>query len=110
MKEYYVYILSNWTGDVLYTGVTNNLERRVWEHKNHRMPGFSDKYNIEKLVYFEQCPDVKDAIAREKQLKNWRRDKKLVLINKMNPEWNDLSDGWYKDPSIPLRFSRDDSK
>ena len=73
MKDYYVYILSNKANTVLYIGVTNNLERRIYEHKNGVLEGFTKKYNVHKLVYFEMCGDIKDAIAREKQLKKWSR-------------------------------------
>ena len=90
MKDYYVYILSNTNNQVLYTGVTNHLIRRVYEHKNHAVDGFTQKYNVTKLVYFEQGSDVEAAIAREKQIKRWRREKKNYLINQFNPDWRDL--------------------
>ncbi|MBR5806652.1 MAG: GIY-YIG nuclease family protein [Oscillospiraceae bacterium] len=93
---YYVYILSNWNNQVIYIGVTNNLERRIYEHKNKLIDGFTKKYNIDKLVYFEETTDVKAAIEREKQLKCWKREKKNILINSINPEWNDLSISWYR--------------
>ena len=93
---YCVYIMSNWNNKVVYIGITNNLERRVYEHKNKMIDGFTKKYNINKLVYFEQTNDVNSAIEREKQLKSWRREKKNVLINSINPNWNDLSEDWYK--------------
>lgn len=89
---YYVYILTNWSNKVLYTGVTNNLERRMYEHKNKLIPGFTEKYNVNKLVYFDSTNDVKNAIAREKQIKGWTRQKKIHLIESMNPQWKDLSD------------------
>ncbi len=88
---YYVYILANKINTVLYIGVTNNLERRMYEHKNKLIDGFTKKYNINKLVYYESVSNVKDAIAREKQLKRWRREKKNELIYSMNPNFNDLS-------------------
>ncbi len=88
---YYVYILANKINTVLYIGVTNNLERRVYEHKNKLIAGFTQKYNVNKLVYYETASNVKDAIAREKQLKRWRREKKDELIRSMNPSFNDLS-------------------
>ena len=91
---YFVYILSNWNNGVLYIGVTNNLERRLYEHKNHFADGFTDKYNVTKLVYFEDTSDVRAAIAREKQLKGWTRAKKISLISKANPDWQDLSLQW----------------
>jgi putative endonuclease len=75
----------------LYTGVTNNLERRVYEHKYHLVKGFTNKYKIEKLVYFEETSDIYAAITREKQIKGWLRKKKIALIESMNPGWNDLS-------------------
>ena len=91
---YYVYILSNWDDSVLYIGVTNDLKRRLYEHKNHLVDGFTHKYNVTKLVYFEHTNDVRSAIEREKQLKGWTRAKKHTLIKKMNPFWKDLSLGW----------------
>ena len=80
---------------MLYTGVTNNLERRMYEHKNKLIPGFASKYNLKKLVYFEETIDVNAAITREKQIKGWLRKKKVALIELENPEWNDLSKHWY---------------
>ena len=91
MKTYYVYILANQFNDVFYVGVTNNLERRITEHQSGLIDGFTKKYRVHKLVYFESCHDVKAAIARETQLKNWNREKKRFLIERMNPEWKDLS-------------------
>ncbi|MCX7839585.1 MAG: GIY-YIG nuclease family protein [Anaerolineae bacterium] len=93
MKNYYVYIMANRTR-MLYTGVTNNLERRVYEHKNRIIPGFTSRYNITRLVYYEVFSDIRDAIAREKQIKGWLRAKKIALIESMNPKWNDLSEEW----------------
>ncbi len=93
-NNYYVYLLSNWNNKVLYIGVTNNLERRIIEHKQKLIPGFTEKYNVNKLVYFEQTEDVMSAISREKQLKKWRREKKNALVNCVNPGWKDLSDEW----------------
>ena len=90
MKDYYVYILTN-NSKTLYIGVTNNLERRIYEHKNKLFEGFSKKYNLTKLVYYEATSDVNAAIKREKQLKNWRREWKISLIERVNPEWKDLS-------------------
>lgn len=94
-KTYYVYILTNNYNKVLYTGVTNNLFKRVWEHKNKMHKGFTYKYNIDKLVYFEIYNDVNDAINREKKIKAGNRQKKLDLVNKNNSEWNDL----YQNPN-----------
>ena len=91
---YFVYILTNKTNKVLYTGVTNNLERRLYEHKNHLVDGFSSKYNTTKLVYYEVSESVESAIAREKQIKSYRRDKKIALINESNSERKDLSLEW----------------
>ena len=91
---YYVYLLTNKTNAVLYTGVTNNLERRIYEHKNKMVEGFTKRYNVNKLVYFEETQDIKSAIAREKQIKGWLRVKKNGLIEKGNPEWRDLSEEW----------------
>lgn len=79
----------------LYTGVTNNIERRVWEHRNKLIKGFTKKYNITFLVYYETTPDIKTALSREKQIKGWRREKKIKLIEEMNPRWNDLSERWF---------------
>ena len=91
MNQYFVYILANKHNRVLYIGVTNNLGRRMYEHKNKRVEGFTKKYNLSKLVYFEETIDVRSALEREKQLKNWRRDWKIKLIDDFNPEWKDLS-------------------
>ena len=84
----------------LYTGVTNDLERRVYEHKQKLVPGFTGKYNITRLVYFELTQDVQAAIAREKQIKGWLRRKKIALVESMNPEWKDLSMIWKEDKQI----------
>jgi putative endonuclease len=91
MNEYFVHILTNKSNKVLYTGVTNNLERRMFEHKNKMINGFTKKYNLTKLVYLEETSDVGSALEREKQLKNWHRDWKIKLITDFNPEWKDLS-------------------
>ena len=95
MKSYFVYIMTN-RSKTLYTGVTNNLERRVYEHKNKLVAGFTSKYNITKLVYYEETNDVHSALAREKQIKGWLRAKKIALIEAENPEWKDISLEWYK--------------
>ena len=89
--QYFVYILTNYTKSTLYIGVTNNLLRRLEEHREGVIDCFSKKYKTYYLVYFEEYQDIWDAIAREKQLKRWRRDKKNFLIETLNPEWNDLS-------------------
>ena len=91
---YYVYILTNKANKVLYTGVTNNLERRLWEHRNNLVTGFAEKYKAHKLVYYDVTPEIKSAISREKEIKGWRREKKISLINALNPKWNDLSKSW----------------
>lgn len=85
-------MITNWNNKVLYTGITNDLERRVYEHKNKLVKGFTAKYNINKLVYFDYTSDVTSAIAREKQIKGWSRKKKNQLIESINPKWQDLSD------------------
>lgn len=93
MKQFYVYIMTN-KSKTLYVGVTNNLQRRVYEHKNKLIAGFTSKYNITKIVYFEVFNDIDSAIKKEKQIKGWLRKKKIDLIESMNPEWNDLSEKW----------------
>jgi len=93
MAEYYVYIMTNATR-TLYTGVTNNLYRRVYEHKEKLVPGFTKRYNINYLVYVESTNDVIAAITREKQIKGWTRAKKISLIESSNPDWRDLSLDW----------------
>ena len=93
-RTYYICILTNKSG-TLYTGVTGNLKRRVWQHKTKEVKGFTRKYNIDKLIYYETFGDVWSAIAREKQIKGWVRRRKLELIGSMNAEWRDLSEGWY---------------
>ncbi len=94
MRQYFVYIMTNKSG-TLYVGVTNNLERRISEHKNSLVEGFTKKYKINRLIYYEETNDVLAAITREKQIKGWRRDKKIALIESANPEWKDLSEDWY---------------
>jgi len=89
-KVYYLYILTNWNNKVMYIGVTGNLQQRIHQHRNKLIDGFTKKYNINKLVYFESTQDVYSAINREKQLKGWCRKKKNKLVETMNPEWNDL--------------------
>lgn len=91
---YYVYILTNWSNKVLYVGITNNLERRLYEHQNKLIKGFTEKYNINKLVYFDSTTDIISAIEREKQIKGWTRCKKIDLIKSINPQWKDLSENW----------------
>ncbi len=93
MRQYYVYIMAGKSA-VLYVGVTNDVERRVLEHKRKLIEGFTSKYNLDRLVYYETFRDIRDAIGREKQIKGWLRAKKIVLIESTNPEWKDLSEGW----------------
>jgi len=93
--NYYVYVMTNAHRNVLYVGVSNSLERRVWQHKNHALSGFTDQYNCTLLVYIEHFTEVKDAIAREKQIKGWTRAKKDTLIATQNPSWTDLADTWF---------------
>jgi len=93
-KNYYVYLLTNWNNKVIYLGVTNDLNRRIYEHKNKLISGFTKKYNLNKLVYFEETCDINAAINREKEIKKWRREKKDILVNQINPNWQDLSDGF----------------
>ena len=92
MKDYvyYVYIMASAKNGTLYIGVTNDLVRRVYEHKNHIFPGFTSKYKVNKLVYYEAFHNIQDAIYQEKRLKNWHRNWKKDLIESMNPDWNDL--------------------
>ena len=92
MKNYFVYILTNWNDRVMYIGVTNDLQRRLYEHKNKLADGFTKRYNVHKLAYYEVTTDVNSAIAREKQLKGWSRAKKNALVETMNPDWHDLSE------------------
>jgi len=92
-RLYYVYILTS-ASRVLYTGVTNNLRRRVYQHKQKQIAGFTQRYNVTQLMHYEIFGDVRLAIAREKQVKAWRREKRVVLISKHNPHWRDLSEDW----------------
>lgn len=89
---YYIYILTNKNNAVIYVGITNDLRRRLYEHKTEQIEGFTKKYHLHKLVYFEEYSNVKDAIEREKQLKHWVRDKKNSLIQEQNPNWDDLGE------------------
>jgi len=104
VAEYYVYIMTNHSR-TLYTGVTNDLVRRVYEHKSQLVEGFTKRYNMTRLVYFEHTTDVYEARAREKQIKGWLRRKKIALIEADNPRWRDLAREWYSstqgpDPSV----------
>ena len=94
MLQSSVYFMTNKTNNVLYIGVTSNLEKRVYQHKSKALEGFTEKYNCNKLVYFEVFSDINQAISREKQLKKGNRKRKNDLVKSMNPEWKDLSDGW----------------
>jgi len=100
MKQFYVYIMTN-RSRTLYTGVTSNLERRVYEHQRKLIPGFTSKHNITMLVYYETTPDVRAAIAREKQIKGWLRSKKVALTESVNATWTDLSAMWHEEDASP---------
>ena len=102
-KTYYVYLLAS-KSRRLYVGVSNNLERRLYEHKHKLVDGFSKSYHIDRLVFFESTNDVRVALEREKEIKKWRREKKIALIETMNPVWEDLSEGW-KQPKEAADFS-----
>lgn len=95
--QYFVYMVTNKNKTVLYTGVTNSLNRRVWEHKQKHFPGFTKKYNCDRLIFFEVYERIEQAIAREKQIKGWTRAKKNALIFPTNPRWDDLAATWYDD-------------
>jgi len=90
LNNYYVYILATGRNGTLYIGITSDLVSRVWQHKNHQVEGFTDKYNIDKLVYYEATPDVKSAIEREKNIKVWKREWKIRIIEEFNNNWDDL--------------------
>ncbi len=94
-NNYYVYLLTNKNKNVLYTGVTKDIVRRMYEHKEKLVDGFTKRYNVNKLVYFEGTDDIMAAITREKQIKGWLRRRKIALIDSMNPQWLDLSEGWF---------------
>jgi len=98
-KTYFVYIVAS-ASRVLYIGFTSNLKKRVWQHRNKTFKGFSAQYNCHRLVYFESYGEVGRALYRETQLKNWRRDKKIALIESENLNWHDLSEHWYEDPPM----------
>jgi putative endonuclease len=97
VAQYYVYIMAS-RSRTLYTGVTNDIERRVYEHKQKLANGFTKKYNVTRLVYFEATDDIRSAIEREKQIKGWLRSRKIALVESVNPGWIDLADGWYGGP------------
>ena len=94
-KTYYVYILASKRNGTLYTEITNNLERRVYEHKNNLFNGFTKKYNVHKLVYYEETNDINEALLFEKRIKKWNRAWKIKLIERDNPQWKDLAEQWY---------------
>ena len=96
MGKYYVYIMNSPSG-TLYTGITNDLRRRVYEHKYKLVAGFTARYNVTRLAYFEETDNVNSAITREKEIKGWRREKKLMLIKSLNPKWEDLSENWFSE-------------
>jgi putative endonuclease len=98
IHTYFVYIIAN-PSRMLYVGVTNDLRRRVYEHRSKTIPGYTRQYAIAQLIYFETTPNIQAAIAREKQIKGWIRAKKVALIESQNPTWADLSAGWYTDTS-----------
>ena len=93
-KTYAVYILTNYNETTFYIGVTGDLQKRIWEHKNKVVEGFTKKYNVDRLVYYELTENVESALNREKQLKRWHRQWKINLIKEMNPEFKDLSESW----------------
>jgi len=101
-KSYYVYILASLSG-TLYVGITSNLSKRMWQHKEHVYKGFTSQYQVDRLLYYETFGAVQEAIEREKQLKGWRREKKINLITKENPHWEDLSGDWFVD--VPRKFA-----
>ncbi len=107
MKAFFVYMMTNRSRVVLYTGITNRLVRRVWEHQNGEIKGFTKKYKVNRLVYYENFDDPRDAISREKEIKGSRRSKKNVLVETLNPEWADLSPMVFQGCEVP-RFARDD--
>ncbi len=110
-KQYWLYMLTNRWKNVLYTGVTNELLKRVWQHKNKIARGFTYKYNCDRLVYYEEFGEIDQAIAREKQIKGWKRYKKNALVESMNADWVDLAADWFSDSARGvLRFAQDDTE
>src|SRR6516225_7735130 len=101
MKGWYLYMMTKQSRVVLYTAITYRLVRRVWQHQNNEIEGFTKTYTVNRLVYYECFDDPRDAIAREKEIKGWRREKKNALVEKLNPQWRDLSAGWYKERKVP---------
>jgi putative endonuclease len=100
MRSYWVYVMAS-RSRALYTGVTNDLARRVNEHKQSLIAGFTKRYRINRLVYFEEYPDIRDAIAREKEIKGWVRARKIKLIEERNPAWDDLAESWFQKRTSP---------
>jgi len=100
MRQYYVYIMTNRSG-TLYTGMTNDLRRRVWQHKHGTVPGFTHAYHIDRLLYYEVTTDVLSAIEREKQIKRWRRAKKVALVEQQNRDWHNLAADWFANEPPP---------
>ena len=94
MKKYYIYIMTSMSG-TLYTGITSDLEKRVYQHKHKLVDGFTKRYNIDRLAYYEETTDIDVAIEREKEIKGWRRSKKISLIESHNPTWKDLAEDWF---------------
>ena len=109
LSQYYVYIMSSYKG-TLYTGVTNDLERRVYEHRHKLVPGFTKKYNVSRLVYWQASESLESARAREKEIKGWRRSKKVELIEELNPYWSDLAHVWTKDSQPPQALRPDQNR
>lgn len=97
VKLYYTYIMTNGRRTVLYTGMTNDIGTRVWQHKNKAVHGFTTKYNCDRLVWFTDFTEVTDAIAAEKRIKGWTRARKVAMIEEVNPEWDDLARDWYSE-------------
>ena len=110
MKEFYVYMMTNRSRVAIYTGVTSKLEGRVWQHKNHVVKGFTSKYKLDRLVYYEQFADPISAITREKEIKAWQREKKNDLVRKLNPRWEDLSKSLFGDSRNVLCTPRNDAR
>jgi putative endonuclease len=102
-RHFYVYIASSISG-TLYIGVTNNLHKRIWQHKQGALEGFTKQYEVNRLIYFESFDDIRTAINREKQLKGWSRRKKIWLVERVNPSWEDLSREWYDDRGPSTTF------
>ncbi len=101
MKQYYVYMMATRHRSAVYVGVTNDLERRVSEHRSKKFDGFTNRYHVGILVYYEATSDVRVALAREKHLKGWRRARKIALIESLNPMWVDLTEGWFDPTAAP---------